>query len=362
MKHTIETLGKYSSCYEDWREQFMSASDELARFSGDSEEFFMLLLEKLLPLVKHQYTLYSSILPALECLSEIVEKDNRYLEDTVHFFEHVFQSMIRDKNLILVEPRSYEYLAPHLIRATQDEEALFGALQEFYTKHRPLIVDAGFTARYDVLLLNTIENTVPQFGDNLAVLKWLLANSLARFKSEEDFISDQNISPIGMEFEDVVFAIQGRKFSENVLLELLANDVSANISWAGGRMGAVSGLLLFLDSQTRSAALQKKVLCDIVERCIPLKKKYLEEGLDLVSTDQFLLEDISTLLFLEYRGATEKVSISSLNDRQKTFLDLMKNIYRGHTYSLLYAGIGPGKMKPVDISQIPNIYAVPLQE
>lgn len=172
-------------------------------------------------------------------------------------------------------------------------------------------------------------------------------------------VGDLGLRVPSMPYSDVIAAVQGQQFSSTALLDALdafCSDDSDESLWAGGRTGVVSGVILFMSSLRSDCRQQVELLARLVDCCVQLKAEHLRSGIDMVSSDQFLLEDVSAILFRSRLGAWEPAVVAELSDLQKHFVRLLKDVYRGHTYALLSAGVAPGDASIAEINALVDIY------
>lgn len=353
-----DTLKRYTSPYTDWHSDFIAAMESMVTFGGDQDQLLTTLYNVVLPFVKHEYTVYDSLLPAIHCFGQLVDHRPELVEPVTSFLCYVFQEPIRDSNMLLVDPVQCRYLAPDLMAMTVEEAALFESAKAFYASRRSLLSNLGFRAYYDTILLDHLDDGPPSDdADERAPVTWLLATAIRRFKHREPFIVDAGVRVNSKEFFDLCEALQGRHADQRVLLGALENDTMVmSLPWAAGRLGAIAGLTMFMAAKDGSSS--ARILAQLIESCARLKQARADANIDMLMTDQLLLEDLSVVLFREHLKAKMPLTLSDLNAAQRVFLDLLKRVYRGHTYSLLYAGVAPEGTNVEDFGLTSSVYEI----
>jgi len=354
MKLKLTDLEIYSSPFGVWHDEFFSTMEDLVSFSGSQDDLLLLLFNRVLPFVKHQYVLYDSLVPAMECMAELLDRQPEDAESVMSFLTYVFQEQIRETNYVLVDPVQYRYLEPTLMAPTAFELSLFASMKQFYEMCRRRVQNVSLRDYFDVTLLDRFEGEAVLSDDDSRVSR-LLAGAMMRFKHGKPFIQETGVNMDGDEYEDLGSALQGRDFSDQSLYRLLENDTLVDhIPWAGGRLGVIAGLTLFFAASREDARVQ--VLERLVHVCAGLKQGREEDEVDRLMTDQFLLEDLSVALFRKQLSAKHALDTGDLDDVQRSFLTLLQKVYRGHTYALLYAGLLPDGADINEIGLCSSIY------
>jgi hypothetical protein len=340
MKLKPSDLHALSSPFTNWHADFLAAMEELVGFQAEPDDLLIQLFNEVLPFVKHQYTLYDSIAAVVGCLSELVERRQDCFEPAVVFLSFLLQEPIRERRLLLVDPVQYRYLRPAQTAITTREAEHFATVKAFYSTYRHFLPNASFRIYNDLTLLDQLHPVSVQADDSDRVT-WLLADALERYRLGEAFIKDRYLGVQDPRLRDLAAALQGRSFDEQPLYQALEDDVAAAIPWASGRLGAVSGLVLFIADAAQNEARAAQALQSLIELCAALKANRAVDDDDQLTTDQFLLEDLSVYLFREHLSSRQALTPDKLGPQQRLFVDLLGEVYRGHTYTLLYAGVAP---------------------
>ncbi len=350
-------LDTCSSPFRVWQPDFLAAMRDMVGFSGTDENLLSLLFNDVLPFVKHQYTLYDCLAPAMTCMEELLERAPFHTASIVSFLGFLFQEPIRDATFIFVDPVQYRHLQPGLSAMTPLESALFASVKALYGRRRPGLTGTTLRDYFDVTLLDRIEETAPTGSNDADQLSRLLATAVTRYKLGMPLISESGITIAEPRFKDLGAALQGRAFERRALYRLLEDDtVVDDVPWAGGRLGVIAGIVLFL-STTPTEPARAEVLEQLVETCAELKKHRSGDEEDAgIATDEFLLEDLSVVLFRDHLGATSAVPMDAMHEDQRRFLALLLHIYRGHTFSLLNAGIAPEGVDAAKLGLESSIY------
>lgn len=342
MNLTISDLEACSSPFEDWQAEFLSLMQDLSDFSGSEDELLVFLFNDVLPFVKHQYTLYDTLIPLLSVLEELLDRRPDSIGATMDFLAFLFQEPIRESMLMLVEPVQYRYLRPQDTAITAQESHLFNAAKRFYESRRMLLTDHSLLIYHDLTLLDSLHSFPAAANDRPeARLSSVLAAALKRYRQQGPFIQEQGVELSGAEYSDLCAALQGRSFDEDRLYQAVHDEATATIPWAGGRLGTIAGLTLFMASSARGSQATLRTLQALVEHCAVLKQSRTDADDGPATTDQFLLEDLSVALFRKHLAATKPLLLNQLKDEQRLFIELLQQVYQGHTYALLYAGILP---------------------
>lgn len=363
MNLSLADLKAYSSPFADWQAEFLVTMEELSDFSGDTDELLALLFNQVLPFVKHQYTLYDTLKPVLQILSGLTGRRSDCLEASMDFLSIVFQEPIRDSVQLLVEPIQYRYLQAEQTATTSTESSLFEEAKEFYKLRRSSMTSKSLLVYHDLTLLNRLEplptaTVEPMTGypDDRMQLTWLLADALYRYRGQGVFIPDSGVLITASQDRHIAAALQAKPFDEQALYQALRHEEMASIPWAGGRLGAIAGLTLFMASQQQSPQAASRTLQTLIECCSELKRSRSNSEDSPVTTDQFLLEDLSVALFRQHLRAVEPLNERTLDNQQRLFLQLLRQVYRGHTYTLLHAGVLPAGASSNEVGLDSSIY------
>lgn len=357
MTLTVDDLRGYSSPYDDWQAGFIEATRKIESFDGDADEFTMLLLEELWQYVTHQLTLFDCLLPALPSFTALLIRRPDLAGTAMWFLGYLLRWPIRQQTLLLVEPVTYSYLQPKEMQPTHTDIVLFDACKAFYTQHRPLLNGSASQPHFDVLFLGELPDSRPKpLGSDTVGLSWLLAGAIQRFKRGESLVLDEGVELESPECRALAAGVQGRSTEDERLFALLLDDVEVEWSpWAGGRLGAIAGLLLVAKSPAGTPQ-RTRAITSVVECCTVLKQRHADDERDVMWTDHYLLEDVSSLLFRNHLGASEPLELRCLDVDQRAFVDALWSTYAGHTYTLLYAGLAPPGSSPKSIPMMPLLY------
>jgi hypothetical protein len=350
-------LATFTSPFDDWQGEFLAVLARIESFEGDDDELLALLFNDLLQFVEHQFTTYDCLLPALPSLGALWKRRHEFGPSVMSFLAHVFRGPIRYETELLVDPVEYDYLNPRAMAPTAGEMALFGAARTFHAAHRHLLAGGAYPPHFDVTFLGRRQDAMPAAAtDDATTTSWLLSAAMERYRSHGSLVLDTGIQLHDSDDRALVDAVQGRSSSDARLLALIEDDVQiAGQPWASGRLGAIAGLLLVAKTAPGSDDCVRAIEA-VVERCSTLKALRAGDDETVICTDQFLLEDLSAMLFREHRGATRPVDPASLTRPQRVFLHQLDAIYRGHTHALLYSGIAPPGLSSEELQALPSIY------
>jgi hypothetical protein len=347
-------LHKYSSPYPNWENEFASTLQEIEEFSGAQGELSLFLIEHILPYVEHQYTLYDCMLPAIDSISVLTSRNGTHLGDAMFFLQYVFRCHIRDSNQILVLPVPYSFLDSDVALISVGEQKLFDRAISYYTQFRGVERDIELRSYFDCVFLDRLD---VQPDHEKTGLDTAVAIAMSRYKRGGSFCGE--VGRIGpSQYDEIIVAIQGRTFPESELFALLESDISDECCWANGSIGVIAGVVLLFSSLQGDERQQRATLTKIVDACAQLKRLRSDDESDRVFSDQFLLEDIGSVLFRERLRATTPVDRHELTPLQRHYLSLLRTVYCGHTYSLLCAGVLPDDYLSSDISAIADIYSI----
>ncbi len=350
-----DDLKKYSGPYKEWRDEFTWNLNGVSEFTGEPEELSLFLLDSILPFVRHQDSVYTSIVLLLKVFSDICERSARYTDEVLYFMGYVFRDYIRDNVGILVEPYDYRYLSPSIKKISSDELSLFESFVSFYESVRDGGVSRNSRIYFDCVLLKSIpENPfLPKElpGDEGNLLTSFLAGLVA---SHNRWGSAWSIDESRRYFDELTRSSDGLTDLER-LPTVITEDDYVPTPWASGRSGAIgSAAHLLLAEGTHQIDVLEKVL----PKCLELKAARGGDEVDLAYVDRFILEDVSSILFSKALGATVPFDMARLSREQRFFLDFLSNEYRGHTYTLLYAGILPQGVAPEEVDAIRGVYGL----
>ncbi len=350
-----DDLKKYAGPYKEWRGEFSQNLNSVSEFSGEPEELSLFLLDSVLPFVRHQDSVYSSIVPLLKVLSDICARSARYTDEVLYFMGYVFRDYIRDNVGILVEPYNYRYLSLSIKKISSDDFSLFEYFVRFYEGVRYGCVSRNCRIYFDCVLLKSIpENpflSTGQPGDEGNRLTSFLAGLVA---SHNRWGSAWSIDESRRYFDELARSSGGLTDIER-LPTVITEDDYVPTPWASGSNGAIgSAAHLLLAEGTHQIDVLEKVL----PKCLELKAARGGDEVDLAYVDRFILEDVSSILFSKNLGATLPFDMAGLNREQRFFLDFLSNEYRGHTYTLLYAGILPQGVAPEEVDAIRDVYGL----
>ncbi|MEN7550099.1 hypothetical protein AAG747_19420 [Rapidithrix thailandica] len=359
----------YNYPYKQAFEEVPVQLEYLFTTSDSIEDVELFLYSDLAANIKHQYRIYNVIYPVMECIDDYLAKNlnTKYKMVILYFLEYIFSEHIRDTANLLVTPIRYSLASKAIETFDQEEYLAYLEFKKLYFKHFSdnfQKENIGSIAYYDSIfgkplqvlpkLLGLIDEEVVNQG---FVHDILIGIGYLKYKSQIDITyKDIRLPSITDGFIDTSLGFLGKQCDENILLSLIQNNKETSISWANGYSSVLSACSYFIANSDKSIKRKIEVLSNILEGYTALRDSYNPEFEIDFPPHKYLLEDITSIVYKDFLGKGEIVSVNQLNPVQMFLYDAL-NEYKTHTYSMLYAGLIPKGIKKEKINDIYDIHS-----
>ncbi len=285
-----------------------------------------------------------------------------------YFLEYIFSEYIRDDSGILFTPIEYPLASKAILKVNEVKKESYEYFKRIYLKYYTRLNVEEFRSKlfYDAIYVDPKESYkyyLDLLSNNSASENVLFDTHIAlgylnfKYPHLEKNLGDNILITSKFKYSNVIKALYNLDFDKEKLLDLIETDVDVDSCW-GNRYLSVIAAFAFTKHILNKCSIseQKNNIRELLLSYKNLKNNYFSEHELDFPVYEYLLEDISSMLFHNLLGK-EKVSDSkSLSEIQSLFLDLLSKEYNTHTYSMLYAGVLPLGYTKEQVDKIYNIH------
>jgi hypothetical protein len=334
--------------------------EQLMELAGDGDAFLLFLYDELLPVIKHQYKVYSVVVPIIDWFSDLLaaHPDFPCKGEVLDFLGHVFAEHVRDRVGILVEPMRYDYRSGSLTESAPLEAAFFHRFRNLYSTHFGVLrpeVHGRHIALYDAALLDEVNAKYTNYwaicDDPSVIFDASIALGVARYRTQGPPVE---LSVKGGENLDVSLALCGQPFDRLEVRQLLANAEVGESVWASGSLAVMAADALLISEDDE--ACKRSVIDLVCEAYMKMVDAPDAEHEFEFPVHKVLMEDVSSILFRPHLGRRRRLSEQDLDSTQRYFYRVLAAELSIHTNTLLYAGLLPLNVSEGQLLEIDDVF------